>query len=198
VGAVKSCIGHLEACAGLAGIVKAIECLERGKIPPQMHFNKPNPAIDSLRVKIPTEMTDWPNHPDQPRRAAINTFGAGGTNAHAVLENYSANGNIFPDVRKTFLYMVSAADDSALQRMASKYAAHVETHKPSPFELAHTVLTRRSILARSIFFSAGSHEEIIRKLKSQSLVAHATPTTSRPKPVIFLFTGQGAQWYVYI
>ena len=114
VGALKSCIGHLEACAGLASVVKTIECLERGKIPPQMHFNKPNPKLDLRDVVIPCTMLEWPPTAGQSRRAAINTFGAGGTNAHAVLESYTPQSNEALPSRRTYLFMVSAADDDGL------------------------------------------------------------------------------------
>ena len=77
VGSIKSNIGHLEACAGLAGIIKTVECLERGEIPPQMHFINPNSNINFQRVRVPTVMVDWPSSPDGIRRAAVNTFGAG-------------------------------------------------------------------------------------------------------------------------
>lgn len=79
VGSIKSNIGHLEACAALAGIVKTVECLERGKVPPQMHFINPNPKIDFQKAHVPIKMMDWPNCSSGIRRAAVNTFGAGVT-----------------------------------------------------------------------------------------------------------------------
>ena len=66
--------------------MKVALCLEKGQIPPQMNFNIPNPKLDLHNVTIPTQMTSWPTVSQGGRRAAVNTFGAGGTNGHAVLE----------------------------------------------------------------------------------------------------------------
>jgi acyl transferase domain-containing protein len=193
VGALKSCIGHLEACAGLASVVKTIECLERGKIPPQMHFKKPNPQIDFRNVIIPLAMLDWPTSPGQTRRAGVNTFGAGGTNAHAVLENYVKQEMTPLAARKTHLFMVSAADDHTLRLLCLKYADYVENYKPKLPDLANTLLACRSKLGKSMFFTAGAQDEALSKLRSQTLRARSTQNQST-EAVVFLFTGQGAQW----
>src|ERR1700693_1489294 len=86
VGSVKSNIGHLEAASGLAGVLKTALCLEHGLIPAQMHFQVPNPAANFDHIFIPTSAADWPASRDGIRRAAVNCFGAGGTNGHCVLE----------------------------------------------------------------------------------------------------------------
>ena len=78
VGSIKSNIGHLESAAALASIIKTVECLERGKIPAQMHFNNPNPKIDFNNTHVPVCMIDWPKSGCGVRRAGVNTFGAGG------------------------------------------------------------------------------------------------------------------------
>ncbi|KAL7625246.1 hypothetical protein AAE478_004461 [Parahypoxylon ruwenzoriense] len=87
VGSVKTNIGHLEAGAGLAGLVKAIFALERGQIPPNIWFEKANPKIDLEKwgLAVPTELLPWPT--DGLRRASINSFGYGGTNAHCILDD---------------------------------------------------------------------------------------------------------------
>ncbi len=87
VGSVKTNIGHLEGAAGLAGLIKAIYVLEKGEIPPNMWFEKINPRIllDEWNLKIPTEVTPWPT--DGLRRVSVNSFGFGGTNAHAIVDD---------------------------------------------------------------------------------------------------------------
>ncbi|MFJ4654445.1 SDR family NAD(P)-dependent oxidoreductase [Nocardia sp. NPDC088792] len=87
IGSVKSNIGHTEAAAGVAGVIKASLCLERGLIPPTLHFQRPNPNIpfDRLPLRVATETVPFPRYSEL-RRAAVNSFGAGGTNAHAILE----------------------------------------------------------------------------------------------------------------
>lgn len=86
VGSVKTNIGHLEGAAGVAGVIKAALTVERGVIPPNLHFETLNPAIAlPPHVRVPTEATPWPH--DGPRRASINSFGFGGANAHVIVED---------------------------------------------------------------------------------------------------------------
>lgn len=85
IGSVKTNLGHLEGAAGIAGLIKAALALYHREIPPNLHFETPNPhiAFDELRLRVPTERTRWPNGP---ARAGVSSFGFGGTNSHAVLE----------------------------------------------------------------------------------------------------------------
>ncbi|WP_197281355.1 MULTISPECIES: type I polyketide synthase, partial [unclassified Mycobacterium] len=87
LGAVKTNIGHLEAASGVAGFIKAVLAVQRGQIPPNLHFSQWNPAIDasSTRLFVPVENIEWPSD-SGPRRAAVSSFGLGGTNAHAIIE----------------------------------------------------------------------------------------------------------------
>src|SRR6185312_11555903 len=87
LGAVKTNFGHLEAAAGIAGLIKAVLAVQRGYIPANLHFTRWNPAIDasSTRFFVPTEATPWPSS-GRPRRAGVSSFGFGGTNAHVVVE----------------------------------------------------------------------------------------------------------------
>ncbi len=87
IGAVKTNLGHLEAAAGIAGLIKAALAMRRGEIPPNQRFGEPNPHIpfEELRLKVVDEATDWPAT-GRPRRAGVSAFGFGGTNAHVVLE----------------------------------------------------------------------------------------------------------------
>ncbi|QUR66897.1 SDR family NAD(P)-dependent oxidoreductase [Mycobacterium spongiae] len=87
LGAVKTNLGHLEAAAGIAGFIKAVLALQHRQIPPNLHFSQWNPAIDasSTRFFVPTDNVAWPST-SSPRRAAVSSFGLGGTNAHVVIE----------------------------------------------------------------------------------------------------------------
>ncbi|KAL4875877.1 ketoacyl-synt-domain-containing protein [Aspergillus karnatakaensis] len=94
VGSIKTVLGHSEGCAGLAGIVKASLCIQNGKIPPNLHFEKLNPKLEpySGNLKVPIELQSWPKlPPGVPRRVSVNSFGFGGTNSHAILESYEPN-----------------------------------------------------------------------------------------------------------
>ena len=92
MGTVKSNIGHLEAAAGVAGLIKAVLSMKQGVIPKHLHFENPNPQIEwaSMPVRVTAEKTDWPLRADRPPRAAISAFGISGTNAHVVVEGYGS------------------------------------------------------------------------------------------------------------
>ncbi len=87
LGSVKTNIGHLEAGAGIAGVIKTALALQRRMVPASLHFETPNPYIDfdRCRLKVPVQLEPWPANGAQPRLAGVNSFGFGGTNAHAVL-----------------------------------------------------------------------------------------------------------------
>ena len=100
VGSIKTVIGHTEGCAGIAGILKASLAIQHGIIPPNLHFQRLNPALDRhvRRLRIPIASEPWPEvPPGQPRRASVNSFGFGGANAHCILESYepALNGTSF-------------------------------------------------------------------------------------------------------
>ena len=90
MGTVKSNIGHLEAAAGAAGLIKAVLAMKEHVIPAQIHFKNPNPQIewDQWPVRVVSEMTEWQRHPGRPPRAAVSAFGMSGTNAHVIVEGY--------------------------------------------------------------------------------------------------------------
>lgn len=194
VGSVKSNIGHLESCSALASFVKVIECLERGQIPPQMHFQIPNPKIDFGNVCIPTEIVEWPTTAKGVRRAAINTFGAGGTNGHAVLEYYPKPPSE-PDAvtGRPYLFKVSAADDDSLRKLSLEYAHYAQNCRPCLRDLAYTLLCRRSTLRKAIYLTASDIEDLASDLRSQSHKVHAKSQKDVGQKVL-VFTGQGAQW----
>jgi acyl transferase domain-containing protein len=82
VGSVKTNLGHLEAAAGMAGLIKVVLALQNGALPPHLNFKKPNPAIPWEHLRVPTRLEPWPG----PRRAGVSAFGFGGTNSHVVIE----------------------------------------------------------------------------------------------------------------
>ena len=94
---------------------------------------------------------------------------------------------------RPLLFKVSASDDISLKRLLFLYAKYIETSKPSIYDLAHTLLGRRSTLTRSVFLVARSNEEITAKLKSASLKTN-TKHVENLGEAVFIYTGQGAQW----
>lgn len=196
VGSVKSNVGHLEACAALVGIVKTVECLERGQIPPQMHFVNPNPKINFETMTIPTAMMSWPSSATGVRRAAVNSFGFGGTNGHVVLDHYPVEYRMPILTGRPFLFKVSAANELSLGALATSYAHYVESRKPSLSDLAHTLLARRSTLKKSLFLTVSSHSELVKKLRGwkDGPSKPLSRTSLKSQSIGFVFTGQGAQW----
>ncbi|KAL8829024.1 MAG: hypothetical protein Q9170_006352, partial [Blastenia crenularia] len=195
VGSIKSNIGHCEATSGLAGVIKTVMCLENAQIPAQMHFENPNPAINFVDRTVPTGLLDWPNTGGGVRRAAINTFGAGGTNGHAILEAYTTTSKIPKpcNERKSWLFKISAADEASLQALATSYASYVQLCTPDLRDLAHTLTARRADLKYSRFMVASNHEALCKQLDSAAGKV-ILRTNSRVKKTLFVFTGQGAQW----
>ncbi|QKW13876.1 type I polyketide synthase [Verrucosispora sp. NA02020] len=102
IGSVKTNIGHLEGAAGVAGLLKAVLVLRHRAIPPNLHFDRPNPhiAFDDLRLRVPTEVEPWPAQ--QPPLAGVSAFGWGGTNVHLVLEGWTEPARMtVPPVERT-------------------------------------------------------------------------------------------------
>ena len=94
IGSVKTSIGHLEPAAGIAGLIRAVLAIDRGVIPPHLHFHAPSPNLDwdRLPVRVSTGVTSWPPSPGRPRRAGVSALGISGANAHVVVEGYDGAG----------------------------------------------------------------------------------------------------------
>ncbi|HEU4405631.1 MAG TPA: MupA/Atu3671 family FMN-dependent luciferase-like monooxygenase [Polyangiaceae bacterium] len=195
LGSVKTNIGHLDAAAGLAGLVKAMLAVGRGEVPPSLHFEAANPAADFERAPfyVNTELRPWPASPG-PRRAGVSSFGIGGTNAHAVLEEAPPRPAPAPS-RPAQLVTLSARTPSALATMERELAAHLEAHPELP--LADVAFTRA--MGRKAFaYRRAVVAESPRALAAA--LAKARPGAPGPAPaagagagVAFLFPGQGAQ-----
>lgn len=114
VGSIKTIIGHLEGCAGIAGILRAMLAIKNQTIPPNMHFRELNPAIYSFykHLQIPTKALAWKSPPGMPLRASVNSFGFGGTNAHVILESYSPQAK-YHNRENINMYLGSTEDECA-------------------------------------------------------------------------------------
>lgn len=159
-----------------------------------MHFQAPNPKIDFKNVCIPTKILEWPTTVKGVRRAAINTFGAGGTNGHAVLEYYPGPPSEPHAITgRPYLFKVSAADDDSLRKLSLEYAHYAQDRQPCLRDLAYTLLCRRSTLRKAIYLTASNIEDLASDLRSQSQKVHAKSQKGVDQ-IVFVFTGQGAQW----
>jgi 3-oxoacyl-(acyl-carrier-protein) synthase/SAM-dependent methyltransferase len=149
VGSIKTNLGHLEAAAGVAGLIKVVLALEHDEIPPHLHFTRPTPLVDwdDLRLAVPTARTPWPRS-DRPRTAGVSSFGFSGTNAHVVVQD-APLADVTPAPaaadRAAHVLTLSARSAEALRRMAVDLAAHLRAHPDESFaDVCHTRNAGRS------------------------------------------------------
>ncbi|MFD0267604.1 beta-ketoacyl synthase N-terminal-like domain-containing protein, partial [Streptomyces sp. NPDC127106] len=181
VGSVKSVVGHLNTAAGLAGLAKAILALEHAVVPPQAPFETPNRRLAGTGgLRIAAGGDGWPL-PDGPRRAAVSSFGIGGTNAHVVLEQA-------PDLptrpagagRDAHRVPVSARTEEALRQLAASLADALNgPAAPELADVAHTLRTGRSHRAVRVVLTARTTAELaeqLRQLAREGSASAAAPT----------------------
>ncbi len=198
LGTVKSNIGHLEAAAGLAGMIRAIQCLRHGEIPAHLHLDDPSPHIPWGRYPfhVVTERTPWPAG-DAPRRAGVSSFGFSGTNAHVILEEAPAVATS-PDSDRPVLLPLSARTPEALQALARRWRDWLETPGVHPADAVATAAAGRSHMGQRVAVLGGDRAELVGGLTGflegrpgRSVVSGAPG--GRPK-IAGLFTGQGSQY----
>ncbi len=194
LGSVKANIGHLDAAAGIAGLIKTTLALKHQILPPALHFHSPNPQIDFERSPffLPSVASPWPASPASPRRAAVSSFGIGGTNAHLILEEPPAIAAPAPSPPLQLL-LLSARSPAALLALAQRLDSHLLA-QPS-LDLASVASTlrlgrrafafRRALLCRDL---ADAHSQLA------TLRPPEAPCSSTPPPLAFLFPGQGSQY----
>ena len=196
IGSVKTNIGHLDAGAAVAGLIKTVLALEHKQIPPSLHFGSPNPEIDFAHspVRVITKLNEWKVEAG-PRRAGISAFGLGGTNFHGVLEET-------PDLllsgpsRPWHLFLLSAKTREALEEATKEMARHLRCHPEINLaDAAHTLQVGRSRFSERRALVIRTHAQILDRLenpKAPEVITHTCRDTNRP--VVFMFPGQGAQY----
>ncbi|KAH8810683.1 hypothetical protein F5884DRAFT_622925, partial [Xylogone sp. PMI_703] len=203
VGSIKTIVGHTEGCAGIAGLLKASLAVQHGQIPPNLHFQELNPKIKPFyeRLRIPTALTPWPAlPPGEPRRASVNSFGFGGTNAHVVIESWDqALDRLTAQPHPGGLFVLSANSAQALAAKATALASYLrENPETDLVRLSRTLFRRGDFLFRAAF-SAISAAQLIEKLEARIETLKKTVRIpaipkSLPPRILGVFTGQGAQW----
>lgn len=202
VGSIKTIIGHHEGGAGIASIIKASLILQHGQIPANLHFNTLNPDVRPFyhHLRIPTELEPWPALPEGcPRRTSVNSFGFGGTNAHAILESWGERDEGDPGGRHGVgcLFVLSAHSAQALAARAMQLRDYLHSHPEVNMErLARTLFQRGDFPFRAAF-SATDAQQLARKLESSTLNKSTRVMTipqSLPVRILGIITGQGAQW----
>ncbi|KAI5814556.1 beta-ketoacyl synthase [Pyronema omphalodes] len=195
IGSVKGNLGHCEAAAGSAGLAKLLLMLKHQTIPLQSSLKNLNPRITSMEgssIIIPRDNQKWQNTQTIPRRALLNNFGAAGSNAALLLDEY-------PDQRghmsnkSSYLFAFSAKTEAALEKIGQNYVRYLELNsdKLSLSSLCYTSTARRRLFDHRIAIAASSKEDLLSKLRT----AEARPRASmKSQPVVFVFSGQGSQY----
>lgn len=214
VGSIKTIIGHTEGTAGIAGIMKASLAVQKGQIPPNLLFNRLSPAVAPFynNLEIPVTLQDWPPvPPGSPRRASINSFGFGGTNAHLILESFEQTPQPPTVLEKdrdprhcsVVPFIFSASSEKSLKVLIENYVSYLgENRAINLADLSYT-LSRRSTLSCRVSFPAQSVDELLAKLNKWLEKARRSPdeshctrfsSKSEKSRTLGVFTGQGAQW----
>ncbi len=194
LGSLKGTIGHLDAAAGVAGLIKATLALYHRKIPAMPNFKAPNPRIELNETPfyIPDRTIDWPASLT-PRCAGVSAFGVGGTNIHVVLEEAPRRQTVESQPSGPVILPLSARSEAALGQMRRNLSSHLENNRDIPIEaLAKTLQEGRHAFRARSAISAETIEEAIEGLKRDNPVIAIAE--DRPPPVVFMFPGQGAQY----
>jgi acyl transferase domain-containing protein/NADPH:quinone reductase-like Zn-dependent oxidoreductase/acyl carrier protein len=203
IGSIKSNIGHLEPASGLAGVLKALLALNHGILPPSLHVTEPNPNIDFARLNLTVCQEPLLLSHEAQRIAGVNSFGFGGTNAHAVVAAGRREAAV-PKRQKTDgdggVFMFSAESDSALLALAQDYADRVNNlSDEETANLAAAAVHRREHLSKRVVISSVRSREVARALGS-FIAGTADPllesgvALGRSRPAAFVYSGNGSQW----
>ena len=206
VGSVKTNIGHLEAGAGIAGTIKASLSLKNRQIPPSLHFETPNPAIglDDLKLRVPTTLEPWPLT-EGARLVGINSFGYGGTNAHAVLEGWEQDSlptsNTPPE--RCCLFPLSARSETALKARVQDYihflSSQGEGTSVNLSDLHYSMAHRSTHHDYRLAILANNKEDLIEKLnayiRAEFVSGIVQERVSQSVQPVFVYTGMGPQWW---
>ncbi|MEZ0109050.1 acyl transferase domain-containing protein [Catenulispora sp. EB89] len=198
LGSVKTNIGHLDAAAGIAALIKVVLSVEHGMVPPSLHFRRPNPDIDfaSSPFFVNTSLRSWPL-PDGPRRAGVSSFGIGGTNAHVIVEQAPDRARrAEPELAGVQTLVLSARSPSALARMADDLADRLEADTElSLADSAWTLRTGRPQLSERLAVVAADRRSAVSALRRSD--EHIKGSVSQARQLshpVFLFPGQGSQY----
>ncbi len=197
IGSVKTNVGHLECAAGVTGLIKAALAVERGIIPANLHFETPNPEIDfaASPFRVAVRTAAWPDS-DIPRRAGVNSFGMGGTNAHVVIEQPPAAPQQAERDLPAALVVLSAQSRTALRALAGTMAERLE-HGADPLPAIAASSVRRRHFVQRVAVAAGSSADAamaLRRFSAGETSQVAEGIAGDAPRIAFQFTGQGAQY----
>lgn len=196
VGSVKTNIGHADAAAGIAGLIKTILMLKNRQIPASLHFERPNPNIDfeNSAFFVPTKLSEWAKS-EFPRRAGVSSFGIGGTNVHAVLEE-APETDYISDSRPKQLLLLSAKTNTALEAVTRNLCEYLGQNESVPIaDVAYTLQTGRKAFTYRRFIVCHDSDDAIQAMNSANPQRVRTHCAESQNPeIVFMFPGQGSQY----
>ncbi|GKT26982.1 type I polyketide synthase [Acidovorax sp. SUPP3334] len=196
LGSAKTHIGHLDAAAGVAGLIRAVLALKHQTLPPSLHFEQPNPSIDFANSPFYVNPTaqPWPRG-GVPRRAGVSSFGIGGTNVHVVLEEAPAVSAPVEPPAGWHVLPLSAKSPQALRQAAQALGEHLGSQGETPLaDVAFTLQTgRRTLPVRAAIVSDGTASAVQELLNSEGAFRHPAHSPDAPPALVFLLPGGGTQ-----
>ena len=210
IGSVKTNIGHLEAGAGIAGLIKVALMLRHRMIPPHLHLVTPNPTIEfeKLKLRVPRDLEPLPTGRVL---AGVNSFGFGGANAHAVLESPPAESSISnlevrnkqPETNGPWLLSISARAADVLPESARRYVGFMAENVRQPAswlrDICYTASLHRAHHAHRLTVVAGTAADFAEKLEAfangESRPGLSSGHVRPDRKLAFVFSGQGPQWW---
>jgi acyl transferase domain-containing protein len=195
LGSLKANVGHLDAAAGVAGLIKTVMALRRQEFPPLVNFRSPNPelGLEQSPFTASAKASVWRNE-EGPRRAGVSSFGIGGTNAHVVLEE-APNIPSAASRRDQHLLVLSGKTESALEKATANLADYLEKQPDAClFDVAWTLQVGRQAFAHRRVLVARDAPRAVQALRQPRLTPVLTGMhEGGARPVAFLFSGQGSQ-----
>jgi len=211
IGSVKTNLGHLEAAAGIVGLIKVVLSLNHEEIPPHLHFSTPNPHIpwNEISVVVPTSPIPW-SRGNKSRIAGVSSFGFSGTNAHVVLEEApipvknSQSKIDSKDIqqRRLQILTLSAKNQAALNELVNSYENYLEVHPELELgNICYTANTGRTHFDRRLAVISSNQKELVEKLRNYKRAEDTagvylgkSDKNNKAGKIAFLFTGQGSQY----
>ena len=204
VGSVKPNIGHLEAAAGMASLIKVVLAMQKGQIPPQQPINELNPAINwqNLSLTVPLDLIPWSVSEGQRRLAGVSSFGMSGTNAHVILEeSVGANSRSHLQERPLHLLTLSAKNEEALIELTHRYTSFLAKNQDKFLkDICFTANAGRSHFEHRLSAIGDSVDKIKNKLASfaggkiSAGLYQGRVNKRQNQKIAFLFTGQSSQY----
>ena len=196
IGSVKTNIGHLDAAAGVAGLIKTVLALKHRMLPPSLHFEAPNPNIDfeNSPFYVNARLSEWKTK-GTPLRAGVSSFGIGGTNAHVIIEETPPIEASGPS-KQWQLLVLTAKTGAALDTMTENLVQHLKEHRNLNLaDMAYTLqVGRRSFSHRRIAVCQDHGDAVTALATLDPKRVFTAVQNSNDPPVVFMFTGQGSQY----